>query len=241
MGTGKKGPPPDNAHEALKVFALTPNYNNWIFGAFREYLEGRTVLEVGSGIGNMSRYFASVSARFLALDTSETFIGHLKLDQPGIEVRQLDISDERAAGLASEGIEAVVSANVLEHVPDDEKALSNIHRILRPGGRLLLFVPALSRIYGTLDEAVSHCRRYDAAELRGKAERAGFEVEKLYFTNFLGVFGWYLNGKILRSREFPMLQPLLFDKIVPLIAALERVFPPPFGMNLVLVARKKGE
>jgi len=228
----------NSAHKALMVFALTPNYNKWIFGAFREYLEGRTVLEVGCGIGNLSGYFASVSSRFLALDTSETFIGHMKLDQPRAEVLHLSITDDRAAELASEGIEAVVSANVLEHVPDDEKALSNIFRILKPGGRLLLFVPALRAIYGTLDEAVSHCRRYDRSELRAKAERAGFEVEKLYFTNFPGVFGWYLNGKILKSRNFPMLQPLLFDKLVPLIAALEKVFPPFFGMNLVLVAKK---
>ncbi|HOI42974.1 MAG TPA: class I SAM-dependent methyltransferase [Elusimicrobiales bacterium] len=229
----------DSAHEALKVFALTPNYNEWIFSAFREYLEGRTVLEVGCGIGNMSRYFSGVSSRFLALDTSETFIGHLKVDQPGLDARQLDIAGGRTGVLASEGIEAVVSVNVMEHVPDDAGAFLNIYRLLKPGGRLLLFVPALSSIYGTLDEAVSHCRRYDRGELRAKVEKAGFEVEKLYFSNFIGVLGWYLNGKVLKTRKFPMLQPLLFDKFVPLIAALERLFPPPFGMNLILVARKK--
>lgn len=234
-----KTPAWDSAHEALKIFALTPNYNSWIFSAFRDYLAGKTVLEVGCGIGNLSRYFAGVSARFLALDTSEAFLGHLKLDQPGVEVHHLDISDEKSLALASAGVEAVVSANVLEHVKEDEKALANIRAILKPGGRLLLFVPAMSAIYGTLDEAVSHCRRYDAPELRAKAEAAGFEVEKLYFSNFIGVFGWYLNGRVLKKRNFPILQPLLFDKLVPLIAALERVFPPPFGMNLIMVARKK--
>jgi len=228
------------AHEALKTFALTHNYNRWICDSFKKHISGKCVLEVGCGIGNLTRRFMEHSARIIGIDTSDLFIRHLKIDFPELEIYNFDISDEKVKTLAGKGIDAVVAINVLEHVKDDEKALRNMRDILKPGGHLLLFVPALSWLFGTMDETVSHHRRYDKAELARKVENNGFTVETIFFSNFLGIFGWFLNGKILKRRDFPIIQPLLFDKLVPLLARMEKIFKPAIGMNLTVIARKNG-
>lgn len=228
------------AHEALKTFALTHNYNRWVCDNFIQYISGKCVLEVGCGTGNLTRRFMGHCSRIIGIDTSDLFMRHLKIDFPELEIYNFDISDERVKTLSEKGIEAVVAVNVLEHVKEDEKALRNMRDILQPGGRLLLFVPALSWLFGTMDETVSHHRRYDKDELARKVADNGFTVEKIFFSNFLGIFGWYLNGRILKKKHFPIIQPLIFDKLVPLLSKLEKIFKPAIGMNLTVIARKNG-
>jgi hypothetical protein len=79
---------------------------------------------------------------------------------------------------------------VLEHIEDDETTLAQIREILRPGGKLVLLVPAMPQLYGTLDRALHHFRRYSAEEVGRKLGAAGFAVDNTRFLNRPGVFGW---------------------------------------------------
>jgi SAM-dependent methyltransferase len=73
-------------------------------------------------------------------------------------------------------VDGVVSANLLEHVPDDEQALSEILRILRPGGRAVIVVPVNPGSYDCYDRLLGHQRRYARGELARKARAAGLTV-----------------------------------------------------------------
>jgi SAM-dependent methyltransferase len=73
-------------------------------------------------------------------------------------------------------VDAVVSANLLEHIPDDEQALREIRRILKPVGRGALVVPAGPGLYDYYDEYLGHERRYHRGELARKARAAGLDV-----------------------------------------------------------------
>ena len=75
--------------------------------------------------------------------------------------------------------------------------------MLRPGGRIVLIVPALQRLYGTLDEHLHHVRRYEKAELEEKVRGAGFVLEDVRFLNRPGILGWWVNGRLLRRRVLP--------------------------------------
>lgn len=227
------------AHETLKTFSLTGNYNKWVCDSFEEYISGKTILEVGCGIGNLTRRFVKVCGRVIGIDTSDLFISHLKVDYPEMELYNFDISDKKVIVLSEKGIDAVVAINVLEHVEDDEQSLRNIREILRPRGRLILYVPALSWLYGTIDEELAHYRRYDKDDLIKKLERSGFEVEKISFSNVLGIIGWFVNGKIFRRKAFPIMQTMVFDMLVPALAKLEKLVWLPIGMNLTVIAIKK--
>jgi len=225
-------------YEALRTFALAHNYNKWIYELFKDYTAGKNILEIGCGIGNLTQYFLRSSAKVIGIDTSAFFIQHLRIDCPGTDIYNFDITDDKVISLSDKKIDAVVSVNVLEHVRDDEKALRNIHALLQLGGYLLLFVPALNWLFGTLDENVSHYRRYEKKGLCDKVERNGFTVEKSFFSNFPGIFGWFINSRILKRKHFPILQPIIFDKFVPLISKIEARVRPPLGMNLIIIARK---
>jgi SAM-dependent methyltransferase len=72
--------------------------------------------------------------------------------------------------------DAVVSANLLEHVPDDVGALREMRRALRPGGRAAIVVPAGPSTYDYYDRFLGHERRYARGELAGKAREAGLRV-----------------------------------------------------------------
>ena len=79
-----------------------------------------------------------------------------------------------------------LALDVLEHVSDDLLALRDLHRVLRPGGSLLVTVPALQALWSPHDIANGHYRRYTLDELRGRIEQAGFEVVvATYFNTIL--------------------------------------------------------
>ena len=71
--------------------------------------------------------------------------------------------------------------DVLEHLSDDDRALSEVHRILKPGGALILSVPAYQHLWSAHDEALHHFRRYEKAGLNQVLRRAGFDVWRLSF------------------------------------------------------------
>jgi len=89
-----------------------------------------------------------------------------------------------------------------------------------------------------MDIADNHCRRYSKRELINKAQQAGFQIEKTFYFNFLGVFGWLINGRLLNVSILPNKQLASYDKIIPCIKRFEQYIYMPFGQSIVLIARK---
>jgi hypothetical protein len=128
---------------------------------------------------------------------------------------------------------------VLEHIEQDQAVLESVFRILPGGGRLVLVIPALKRLYGQIDKQVGHYRRYERSEITDKLQRAGFEVEEERCFNTIGIPGWYLNSCLLQRASVPGLQARLNDLLTPLLR-LESLFYLPWGMSLLVVGRKTG-
>jgi SAM-dependent methyltransferase len=85
-------------------------------------------------------------------------------------------ADACALPLREESVDAALSANLLEHVPDDVRALAELRRVLRPGARAVVVVPSGPRLYDYYDSFLGHERRYGHGELAGKARGVGLEV-----------------------------------------------------------------
>jgi SAM-dependent methyltransferase len=132
--------------------------------------------------------------------------------------------------------DAAVCINVLEHIRDDEGTLRTIHALLRPGGTLLLLVPAGPWLYGSLDRAFGHERRYRRAELARLLERTGFRHDGVPSFNMLGIPGWFAAAKMLGHTE---LRPGLlgvYRVLAPPFRWFEDRFGAPVGLSLFTVA-----
>jgi glycosyltransferase involved in cell wall biosynthesis len=233
--------PRNVGHVTLARMARLEPYNRWLVSRF-EHSVGRRVLEIGAGFGNITRHLKGREL-LVASDLDPVALEHLKgvfRDDPSVRVASyrfpLDDSAERE--VRALGVDTVVCLNVLEHIQDDRATLADLHAALRPGGRLVLLVPALAWLYGTLDEHLHHFRRYEKAEVEEKIRGAGFELEDVRFVNRPGIFGWWLNGRLLRRRVLPRGQLLAFKLLMPMLKR-EEERPPSSGLSLLAIARKE--
>ena len=104
---------------------------------------------------------------------------------------------------------------------------------------MIVFVPAGTELFGSLDKSVGHQRRYDRETLIERLQSAGFEMESITYQNRAAKIAWWLNSKILHRQELPLAQSRLFDRLVPLFKALEGNNPST-GLSLIAVGRKAG-
>jgi SAM-dependent methyltransferase len=234
-------------HVTLARLAKLEPYNRWLVGRFAPAL-GRRVLEIGAGFGNLTRHLVesdpAAPARELvvASDVDPVAVEYLKgtfRDNRAVRVAsyRFPLKPEELAEIRAFGIDTIVCCNVLEHIEDDRGTLADMLAILQPGGRLVLLVPALSWLYGTLDEQLRHFRRYEKTELEGKLAAAGFALEDCRFVNRVGILGWFINGRVLRRRVLPRAQLQAFKLLLPLLRR-EESNPPSTGMSLLAIARK---
>jgi SAM-dependent methyltransferase len=232
----------NNSHPGYNTLAQldqAPRYNSWLGRKLRPNL-GQRVLEIGAGIGTITREIAPGRERVIALEADPFYVQRLRnLFRESDVVRLVHAPVERTDwdSLAREGLDTVMLSNVLEHIEDDAAAVSRFRSVLPEGGRLVILVPALPALYGGIDEAIGHYRRYTPETLRRVIESNGFHLESLEWLNLLGIPGWFLNSRLLRRRSVPGFQIRLYDRLSPLLARLESAFKLPVGMSLLAVAR----
>lgn len=229
----------------LEALADLKNYQNWIMEAFEPFLKG-TVLEVGAGTGNISRLYVDSVEKAVLLEPAVNLTRILRNrfavhEHVEIIAGYLEAAmHEHAASLPLYHFDAALLVNVLEHVEDDVDMLRRLHSLLKPGGRLLLFVPAGARLYGSLDRLCRHVLRYSRDQLAETVKRAGFTIHRLHYFDAPGVLPWFVVGRILKQRRFDAAQAQRYDRFaVPLIRLIERKIRPPFGKNLLCIAERE--
>lgn len=232
----------DNTHEGYNTLIQldqAPRYNAWLGTKLRPHL-GRRVLEIGAGIGTITRQIAEGRELVIALEADGFYVQRLQnlfRGSPVVRPLHAPVESTDWDALSREGLDTVMLSNVLEHIEDDAGAVRRFRSVLPKGGRLVILVPALQALYGSIDEAIGHHRRYDPASLRRVIEANGFEVDHLEWLNLFGIPGWYLNSRLLRRRSVPGMQVRLYDRLAPLLARAESAFRLPIGMSLLAVAR----
>jgi SAM-dependent methyltransferase len=217
------------------------NYMNWLVDQFKPYLHGQ-ILEVGIGHGSYCRLLRE-HGDYIGIDHDAKSVADARLRFPGIVFARCDILG--AAELRSAvpgGADAVVSLNVFEHIEDDEKALGNVISIIKPGGHLLVSVPAMMILYNELDRLAGHVRRYTTARLRDILERQPVEIIRLDYINPVGALGWWMNS-ILRPKSLDSeainRQIRLFDRYaIPISKALGPLSRSFFGQSVICIARR---
>jgi SAM-dependent methyltransferase len=232
----------DNQHEGYNTLLRmegAPNYNSWLGRKFSPHL-GKRVLEVGAGIGTITRQIEQGRELVVALEMDPFYVTKLKnlfARRPHVLPLQSGVEQADWDALRVHNLDTILLSNVLEHIADDAQAIGHFKRALVPGGKLVLLVPAIPQLFGTIDEAVGHYRRYTPTMLRRALESQGFTVEHLEWMNMVGIPGWLVNGRLLKRRAVPAVQLAMYDQLAPLLARAEAQFKLPVGMSLLCVAR----
>lgn len=229
---------PQYPGKELEAMSFAVNYHRWILDEFSPWL-GESVAEVGAGTGSVSGLILERPIRKLtAFEPSQNMYPLLHEALEG-ETRASSVNDFFSPKHAQAGFDSIAYINVLEHIEDDRAELAGAFEALKPGGHLLVFVPALSWLYSDFDRQIGHFRRYRKKSLVALAGSVGFDIVKARYFDLAGVIPWYINFVLLRN-SIGSGSVSLYDKlVVPAMRRVERVVTPPIGKNVLLVARKR--
>jgi SAM-dependent methyltransferase len=195
---------------------------------------------------------AHQDAQLTGIDLVAAGLRKAHLGVPDARLLQADVC---ALPLEDRSMDAAVSANLLEHVPDDRLALRELQRVLRPGARGVIVVPAGPATYDYYDRFLGHERRYARGELASKARDAGLEVlEDIHLGSVLYPPFWlvkqrnrrrfgHLQGAALEARVASDIAGTRNSRVGQLACRLERALLDhgvalPFGIRGLTVVRR---
>jgi SAM-dependent methyltransferase len=212
-----------------------------------EVRSGATVVDVGCGTGdNLPALEAASGGAVVGVELSPYAIRHAPRSAGG-RVR-VGVSRAEHLPFATGCADLVTSMDVIEHL-DDDAALAEYHRVLRPGGLVLLTVPAYQWLWSEHDDWAAHRRRYTRPRLVAAVERAGFRpLRTTYFNSFLlppaAVLRRTPARRLVRVQqdELGAASPAV-DRVMTGLAAVERRWARgrrtvPFGLSIVTLARR---
>lgn len=133
------------------------------------------IVEVGCSSGFFIRDLAKSfpEAVIMGADVVREPLYRLARNLPGIPLIRFDLLQ---CPLSDQSVDVLVMLNVLEHIEDDLRALQKAFNLLKPGGSLIIEVPAGAGLYDAYDAELHHFRRYAASELNDKLISAGFNI-----------------------------------------------------------------
>jgi SAM-dependent methyltransferase len=220
------------------------NYHRWTHAWIAPYLEGR-ILDVGGGTGNHLAFLQH--AEIVSIDLSREAVAELRQRHrhlPHWSFQVGDITDRALVERLGPGsFDTVLSCNVFEHIEADALAFRHAADLLRPGGHLVLVLPAHPWLYGCMDRLAGHCRRYTRSDAAGKLAAARLAPLVLRYVNLIGALGWLANNRLVSHRQLSSRaingQIRAFDRLlIPVLSRLEGKRAMPFGQSLLCVGRK---
>jgi SAM-dependent methyltransferase len=215
----------------------------------RELRQGRIapparVLDVGTSSGTNLRLLRALGfTDVIGLDQSADAIAFCAAKGLGTVER----GDVCAMPFADESFDLVLATDIIEHVEDDRRALREIVRVLRPGGTVLVTVPAFRLLWGLQDRVAQHKRRYRLAALGALLERAGLTVRRAYYFNYFLFLPILVARRLIdafgiRLQSENDFNTRLLNRLLTAVFAIDvrsaPVIKPPFGVSLLALAMK---
>ncbi len=192
-------------HEAVTLHYGPTDYRRvGLIEVLRSHVEGNAILDMRCLNGSLLLAISNASRELYGLD------GFL----PAVESTNKQLASVAATAgkaflwdlvhipqiLEGKLFDCIICADLLNHVPDDQETLKLIQGLLKPGGKLLLLLPAFPRLEGKRDRSLGHLRRYTKHGIAQLLESYGFSISTIRAWNFLGLLPYIYVEKILRMR-----------------------------------------
>lgn len=230
--------------ETLAVISQAGAFNQWMYATIAPWCQGK-LLEIGSGVGNLSQFFLAKGQPIYLTDLRAGYCAQLKAqygDHPHcLGVSQVDLVapdfEARYADLLGQ-FDSVFALNVVEHIEDDQRALANARLLLRQGGRLIILVPAYQWLYTGIDKGLGHYRRYTASTLAQAMTQADLTIVHQQYFNAMGIVAWWISGKIQRNTQIPGGQMRLYNTFVPIFKGIDALVGKRFGLSAIAIGER---
>ena len=231
--------------QTLEAISDADKFNDWMYATIKPFTKGK-VLEIGSGIGNISNCFIEDGISIMTSDIRDGYCKRLKERFSGkpaflgtVNMNLTDTDFEQKFSEHLNQYDTVFALNVVEHIYDDNLAIRNAKKLLKKGGHLIILVPSYNKLMNGFDEELGHFRRYTVPSLTRLFEQEKLEVIHQQYFNFVGMFGWYISGNLLKNKVIPKGQMSLYNNLVPVIKLIDKLVLNKVGLSTIVVGRKK--
>ena len=216
----------------LEAMKKATRYNDFLIGLIREHSVGRQALDHGAGAGTFATPVSHGDTNVLCMEPDSRLREGLAKSGLSVVASLEEIADC--------SVDYAYTLNVLEHIEDDRKTIADLYRCLKPGGRILVYVPAFQILYSQMDDHVGHFRRYRRKPLIHVLQSVGFEVSQGRYVDSLGFLAalvYKLVGD--RSGSVSPGSVALYDCVIfPLSRVIDFLSVGSFGKNMAIVATK---
>lgn len=231
--------------ETLNVLSQANLFNEWMYKTIQPYCSQNNVLEIGSGVGNISEFFIRNKHTIFLSDLRENYkeilLERFSHDKNIIDFQTIDLVAENFEAKYTHLLgkfETVFALNVIEHIKDDNLAILNCKKLLKEKGKLVILVPAYQFLYNRFDEELYHFRRYKKKGMVQLFKNNNIKIVNSFYFNALGILGWYVSGKIFRNKTLPSSQVSFYNKIIPIAKLIDFLLFNKIGLSVVVVGEK---
>lgn len=230
--------------DTLDVISDATKFNRWMYETIKPHCKGK-ILEIGSGVGNISQFFLDDGASIMLSDIRQVYCDRLEdkfKDQKTLEgIRVIDLTDpdfDRKFTDLLGTFDTVFALNVVEHIYDDKLALSNARKLLKKGGSSVILVPSYQALYNDLDKNLDHYRRYNKKILSELFVNTNYTITHKQYFNFMGIFAWFVSGKLQRDENISGGKMRLYNTLVPIFKIIDACVFKLWGLSTIVVGKK---
>lgn len=224
---------------------LYANTKYEIISSFLQQYSPLNILDVGCGSGELAIILAKQGHHLTGIDVEQEYIT-LARDFASAQNQQITFLTKSLADYNNKEhqlYDCVISTDVIEHISDDQAAITQLSSLVKPNGLMIIAVPAFQFLYGYHDQSIGHYRRYTISSLKQLLEAYCTVINYRYF-------GWtFIPLCLLYSKIFKQPYPLkqtgdrqrnpLLASIVRGVLTLDQSLSLPLGTSLILFAKRK--
>jgi hypothetical protein len=224
----------DYTGKELEAFDKATIWRKYIYFLIKKYLK-KKILEVGAGIGSFTKNYIDASKKITLTELDTYNFNFLKENFKDKDIEILKDPINKING----NFENILYLNVLEHIKEDVEEINQALEKIVSGGHLIILVPAHQELYGNLDKAVGHFRRYNINFFKNLNLKKA-EVKKLYYLDVAGYFLFFLNNFFFKKEVYPTnFKIFVWDKIfTPVTIILDKISGYRFGKNVMCIIEK---
>jgi SAM-dependent methyltransferase len=218
--------------DVLEALERAHNYNDYLTRLICESTESKDLADFGAGIGTFSKRLRAGGYHVKCIEPDS--LQRERLEDQGFD------TCASITSVPDDSLSFIFSLNVFEHIEHDTDAIREVRQKLKPGGALLIYVPAFECLWTNLDEKLCHHRRYTKKTLRRLVEQEGFTIEHVRYADCLGFIAALVFRVLNRSASTVTATAISFyDRwIFPPSRVLDKLFGRWFGKNVYVLCKR---